>query len=76
MAFTVHRPDGKDEFGDESVYRFLDDGLLEVVVINGSGDRTLIRVLSPQGWLEVTADPDHDSGRPKGTSVPSPRRIY
>ncbi|WP_074319987.1 hypothetical protein [Mycobacteroides abscessus] len=76
MAFTVHRPDGKDEFGDESVYRFLDNGSLEVVVTNESGARTLIRVFSPQGWLEVTAEPDHESGRAKGTSVPPPRRLY
>ncbi|WP_100524435.1 hypothetical protein [Mycobacteroides abscessus] len=75
MGFTVHRPDGKDEFGDTSSYRFGADGLLTVTVCDAEGIATLVRTFSPHGWLEVTADKDHGQGSPKGGNTAIPRRL-
>ncbi len=76
MAFTVHRPEGsKDEFNDKSTYEF-ENGLLKVIVIGEAGDTTLLRTFSPSGWSEVTADPEHKPGSPKGGKpLGVPKRI-
>lgn len=66
MGFTVHLQNGtSDQYGDKSLYKFTEGGLLTVEVVKGDGEKTLVRHFSPTGWLELTADTDHGPGRPK-----------
>lgn len=66
MAFTVHRAEGTDEFDDDCIYQYLDNGMLKVTVMSRGSGATLHRTFSASGWLEVTADVDHGPGKGKG----------
>jgi hypothetical protein len=80
MAFKVYMSaDGNEyhEYGDKSVYEYLESGLLSV---RPDTVASQTHVYSPSGWVYITADPDHKPGKPKGesdkTTTWMPRRIY
>jgi hypothetical protein len=67
MAFTVsyQKSSGitvKDEFGDQGIYDFVEGGVLKIVSPDGNGQ---VSYTAPTVWQSVSADKEHNPGRPK-----------
>ena len=65
MGFKLWTPDGASEqFGDLDTYEVAENGVLTVRPVRSTGNRPT-RIYSQVGWAHVTADSDHDPGKPK-----------